>query len=77
MNILRFYHGLYNKYDINEEVSKEIEDFVNNKGLELVGKIPYDDMVMKSINELKPITFYKESIAEKTIEICGIIIKFI
>ncbi|MGH4125435.1 MAG: ATP-binding protein [Clostridium sp.] len=57
-----------NKYDINEEVAAEIEDFVNDKGIKLVGKIPYDDIVMKSINELKPITYYKESIAEKAIE---------
>ena len=57
-----------NKYDINEEVAKEIENFVNGKDLKLVGKIPYDDTVMKSINELKPITYYKESIAEKAIE---------
>lgn len=57
-----------NKFDINEEVARDIEDFVNAKGIELVGKIPYDDIVMKSINELKPITCYKESIAEKAIE---------
>lgn len=57
-----------NKYDINVEVAKEIEDFVHNKGLKIVGKIPYDDIVMKSINELKPITCYKESIAEIAIE---------
>ncbi|MBU3113447.1 ATP-binding protein [Clostridium lacusfryxellense] len=57
-----------NKYDINEEVAREIENFVNDKGMRLVGKIPYDYIVMKSINELKPITYYKESIAEKAIE---------
>lgn len=57
-----------NKYDINEEMSKEIESFINDTDLKLVGKIPYDDMVMKSINELKPITFYNESIAKKAIE---------
>lgn len=57
-----------NKYDINEEMSREIESFINDKHLKLVGKIPYDDMVMKSINELKPITFYNESIAKKAIE---------
>ncbi|MBU3207219.1 ATP-binding protein [Clostridium algidicarnis] len=57
-----------NKYDINEDMSKEIETFIEEKKLALVGKIPYDDMVMKSINELKPITFYKDSIAEKVIE---------
>lgn len=57
-----------NKYDINEEMSKEIESFINDTDLKLVGKIPYDDMVMKSINELKPIIFYNESIAKKAIE---------
>ncbi|MBU3160724.1 ATP-binding protein [Clostridium frigoris] len=64
-----------NKYDINEEVAKEIEDFAYDKGLKIVGKIPYDDIVMKSINELKPITCYKESIAEKAIEDMWSIIK--
>ncbi|KAJ51658.1 MinD superfamily P-loop ATPase [Clostridium tetanomorphum] len=57
-----------NKHDINKEVTKDIENFINEKGLKLVGKIPYDDIVMKSINELKPITYYKDSIAEKAIE---------
>jgi len=57
-----------NKFDINEEVTKEIENFIYENQIVLVGKIPYDDMVMKSINELKPITFYKDSIAQKAIE---------
>jgi len=57
-----------NKFDINEEVTKEIENFIYENQIVLVGKIHYDDMVMKSINELKPITFYKDSIAEKAIE---------
>ncbi len=57
-----------NKFDINEEVTKEIENFIYENQIVLVGKIPYDDMVMKSINELKPITFYKDSIVEKAIE---------
>lgn len=57
-----------NKYDINEDMTKKIEDFIDEKRLALVGKIPYDDTVMKAINELKPITFYKDSIAEKAIE---------
>ena len=57
-----------NKYDINKEVTKEIEAFVLDKGQVIVGKIPYDDMVMKSINELKPINYYKDSIARRAIE---------
>lgn len=57
-----------NKYDINENMSLKIEEFINKQGLKFVGKIPYDDTVRKSINELKPITNYKESIANKAIE---------
>lgn len=57
-----------NKYDINENVATEIEKFAASKNIKLVGKIPFDDTVMKSINELKPITYYKESLAEIAIE---------
>jgi len=57
-----------NKYDINKEMTVDIENFINEKGIKLVGKIPYDNTVMKSINDLKPITYYKESIANKAIE---------
>lgn len=57
-----------NKFDINEEMSSKIEEFIRAKELELVGKIPYDDMVMKSINELKPIIYYEESKAANAIK---------
>ncbi|AOR24156.1 ATP-binding protein [Clostridium taeniosporum] len=57
-----------NKFDINEDMSKKIEDFIREKKLSLVGKIPYDDVVMKSINELKPIINYPDSIACKAIK---------
>lgn len=57
-----------NKFDINEEISSKIEEFIKKKELEVVGKIPYDDMVMKSINELKPIIYYEESKAANAIK---------
>ncbi|KZL91428.1 ATP-binding protein [Clostridium magnum] len=57
-----------NKYDINEEVAKEIENFCNEEDFKVVGKIPYDDTVMESINQLKPITNYADSPAKKAIE---------
>lgn len=57
-----------NKYDINEDMSKEIEGFIEEKELVLVGRIPYDDIVMKSINELKPIIYYKNSKAGDSIK---------
>ena len=50
-----------NKFDINEDMSMKIEEFIKEKELLLVGKIPYDDTVMKSINELKPIIYYEDS----------------
>ncbi|MEW9077571.1 ATP-binding protein [Terrisporobacter glycolicus] len=57
-----------NKYDINEDMSKEIDEYLKSKNINLVGKIPYDNMVVKSINELKPITKYDNSLAKKAIE---------
>lgn len=56
-----------NKYDINEDMSEKIQDFIHEHNLKLVGKIPYDDTVMKSINELRPIIYYENSIAGKEI----------
>jgi MinD superfamily P-loop ATPase len=50
-----------NKFDINEDMSNKIEEFIKKEGLVLAGKIPYDDAVMKSINELKPIIYYEDS----------------
>ena len=57
-----------NKYDINEDVAIEIEEYLKSENINLVGKIPYDNMVVKSINELKPITKYDDSLAKKAIE---------
>ena len=58
-----------NKYDINEKISIKIEEYCKNENIQLVGKIPYDDIVMKSINEFRPITEYEGSIANEAIRI--------
>lgn len=65
--------GLYtmvciNKYDINEEITKTIRSFIAQRQLKLVGEIPYDDTVMKSINELRPVIYYEDSIAGEAIK---------
>lgn len=57
-----------NKFDINEEMSNKIEEFIKRESLMLAGKIPYDDTVMKSINELKPIIDYEDSKAASAIK---------
>lgn len=56
-----------NKYDINENVTDEIEEYCKDNGIPLVGKIPYDEMVTKSINDLKSIIYYEDSIANHAI----------
>ncbi len=56
-----------NKYDINEEISGQIESCCINNGIKLVGKIPYDETVAQSINSLKPITEYENSTANKAV----------
>ena len=56
-----------NKYDINEKMADKIERYCNENNVFLVGKIPYDDLVMKSINELKPIIQYENSRASQSI----------
>jgi MinD superfamily P-loop ATPase len=39
-----------NKSDINEEKSKEIEDWCRNNGIAFVGKIPFDPKVIEAVN---------------------------
>jgi len=57
-----------NKYNINPDMTSQIENFVREKNLFVVGKIPFDKLVMKSVNTLKPITEFAESPARKAIE---------
>lgn len=57
-----------NKYDINIDMAKQIENFANEKKVFMVGKIPFDKMVMESVNSLRPITEFENSKARKAIE---------
>ncbi len=56
-----------NKYDMNLDVAKEIEEYCLSEDIDIVGKIPFDNTVMRSINELVPIVKYEDSIAGKAI----------
>ncbi|MGF7184291.1 MinD superfamily P-loop ATPase [Desulfitispora alkaliphila] len=56
-----------NKYDINKEITWQIEGYCKERDIPIVGKIGYDDTVLKSINELKPIIYYEQSEANKAI----------
>lgn len=56
-----------NKSDLNANMTQEIHAYSNQEGLTVVGEIPYDEIVPVSINELKPITNYKNSVANQAI----------
>ncbi|MBN1134785.1 MAG: ATP-binding protein [Methanosarcinaceae archaeon] len=49
-----------NKYDINEENSQRIESYCKDKGIEVVGKLPYDDIPTKAMMEEKTVTEYSD-----------------
>jgi MinD superfamily P-loop ATPase len=66
-----------NKYDINLNMTEKIKIHCKENNIEIIGLIPYDDIVIKSINDLKPIISYQTSragveikkIAEKILKI--------
>lgn len=57
-----------NKYDINPDMTSQIENYARKKALYVVGKIPFDKKVMESVNTLCPITEFKDSSARIAIE---------
>lgn len=57
-----------NKYDINPEITSQIEAYAEEKKLLVAGKIPFDKTVMESINSLRPITEFEDSSARREIE---------
>ncbi len=57
-----------NKYDINPDMTSQIENYAREKNLVVAGKIPFDKKVMESVNTLRPITDFQDSSARKAIE---------
>jgi MinD superfamily P-loop ATPase len=42
-----------NKYNLNQEVTVEIEEFCRNEDIPLIGKIPFDPSIVKALQEFK------------------------
>lgn len=42
-----------NKYNLNPEVTAEIEDFCRGEGYPVIGKIPFDPSIVKALQEFK------------------------
>jgi MinD superfamily P-loop ATPase len=58
-----------NKYDIAEENTRRIVEFCESRGVEMVGKVPYDSLVTRAMVAGKSIVEYSpESMVSKSIE---------
>lgn len=52
-----------NKYDINEEMSKKIEEFCRSRSIDIIGKIPFSKKFVEAMIEGKSVVEYDNEIA--------------
>lgn len=48
-----------NRYTLEETVTRQIEDACQERGIPVIGKIPFDETVIRAIREGKPVTAYE------------------
>lgn len=56
-----------NKFDVNPDNTKEIENYCNALAIPVIGKIPFDETVIKAVNQCQSIACYPDSPAGKAI----------
>lgn len=54
-----------NKYDINKNITEEIESFCSDEKIQLVGKIPFDETIKKAVNSMQPIVSFDSPAADE------------
>ena len=54
------YGIVLNKHNLNKETARTIEDFASENGIDILGKIPYEVKIIKSVVNMKPITEKEE-----------------
>jgi len=63
-------HVIINKYDLNENMSRTIENKLTDIGIPVLGKLPYDDTIVyallegKTINEFQPDGFIAKELSK-------------
>ncbi len=57
-----------NKYDLNEDNSRRIEDYCRGQGIEVAAKIPFDNVVTEALVEGLPVVEYSSSRVTQEIE---------
>jgi len=58
---------IVNKYDLNPDMAKKIEEYCKKNEITLLGKVPFDKCVVESVVEGTTIIEYKEGNARKAI----------
>ncbi|AIS52903.1 cobyrinic acid ac-diamide synthase [Thermoanaerobacter kivui] len=56
-----------NKWDLNKEVSQQIEKYCEENNIEVVGKINFDETVVKALKNLQSLSEYPDSIVYRQI----------
>ena len=56
-----------NKFDVNIDNTKEIENYCNDLAIPVIGRIPFDETVIKAVNQCQSIACYPNSPAGKAI----------
>jgi MinD superfamily P-loop ATPase len=58
-----------NKYDINQENSRQIEDYCRQQGVEVAAKIPFDNAVTEAMVQGLPVVEYGDNPVGRQIEL--------
>ena len=57
-----------NKYDLNEDNTRQIEGYCLNLGVEVVARIPFDNIVTEALVQGLPVVEYSQGKVTKEIE---------
>ena len=57
-----------NKYDLNSEITDQIESFCREKNINFVGKIPYDNVVTEAMVQSKSVVEFSDGAVTKEIK---------
>ncbi|MFC2000940.1 ATP-binding protein [Chloroflexota bacterium] len=58
-----------NKYDINEDNTRQIETYCTSQGIEVASKIPFNDVVTRAMVQGLPVVEYSESTVSRQIDL--------
>lgn len=70
------YGVIINRWDLNKEFSKKIEDFLLKNKIPLLGKIPYDRAFVEALVNLKPIVVWDRKFEKLFSSILEKVLKF-